>query len=72
MGMAAILLPFKQIVNNLSTEDPMWNLVEIVQADSEKFKELTILYTYIAQRQRQTAPKTLTVTKQFYFFNQTM
>ena len=40
MGMAAILFngmePFDQIVNILSTEGPMWNLVEIVLAVSEK------------------------------------
>ena len=36
MGMAAILFngaePFKQILNTLSTEGPMWNLVKIAQA----------------------------------------
>ena len=36
MGMAAAILfnvaePFKQIVNTLSTESPMWNLVKIAQ-----------------------------------------
>ena len=55
MGMAAILLndaePFKQIVNVLSTEGPLWNLVTIAQAVSEKktFKNYTILYMYMAQ-----------------------
>ena len=45
MGMAAILFngaeQFEQIVNTLSTESPMRNLVKIVQAISEKktFKE---------------------------------
>ena len=38
--MAAILFngtePFEQIVNILSTEGPMWNLVKIVQVVSEK------------------------------------
>ena len=35
-----------------STEGPMWNLVKIGQAVSEKktFKDYEILYMYIAQR----------------------
>ena len=58
MGMAAILSnsaePFKQIVNTPSTEGPMWNLVKIGQAVSEKkFKHYTILYIYLALGQRQ-------------------
>ena len=63
MGMAAILLngtePFKQIINILSTEGPKWNLVKIAQAVSEKkkFKNYTILYMYIAQRQGQITPR---------------
>ena len=71
--MAAILFngaePFEQIVNILSTESPMWNLVKTVQAVSEKktFKDFTIFYMYRAQRQGQIAPKTLTVAKQFYY-----
>ena len=50
MATAAILVnsaePFKRIVNILSTEGPMWNLVKTVQAVSEKkiFKDFTILY----------------------------
>ena len=40
MGMAAILIndaePFEQIVNTLSTESPMWNLVKIAQTVLEK------------------------------------
>ena len=50
MGMAAILFnggePFEQIVDILSTEGPMWNLVKAVQTVSEKktFKDFTILY----------------------------
>ena len=40
MGMAATLFngvePLEQIANTLSTESPMWNLVEIAQAVSEK------------------------------------
>ena len=40
MGMATILFnsaePLKQIVNTPSTEGPMWNLVIIGQAISEK------------------------------------
>ena len=42
MSMAAILFngvePFKQIVNTLSTEGPMWNLVKIAPAVSEMSK----------------------------------
>ena len=56
MGMTAILFngvePFEQIVNTLSTEGPMWNLVEIAQASNfreEDIKNNTILYMYIAQ-----------------------
>ena len=40
MDMAAILFngaePFKQMVNILSTEGSIWNLVKIAQAISEK------------------------------------
>ena len=40
MGIAAILFngaePFEQCVNTLSTESPMWNLVKIARAVSEK------------------------------------
>ena len=52
MGMGAIVLngtePFEQIGNTLSTDGPMWNLVKIAQAISEKmiFKS-TQLYTNI-------------------------
>ena len=54
MGMAAILFngaePFEQIVNIPSTESPMWNLVKIGPAVSEKmFKDFMILYMYTAQ-----------------------
>ena len=66
--------PFEQIVNILSTESTMWNLVKTVKAASEKktFKDFTILYTYMAKGQGQIAPKTLTVAKQFYYFNHTL
>ena len=77
--MAAILFsdaePFEQIINILSTEGPMWNLVKIVQAVSEKktFKDFTILYMYITQGQGQITPKILTVAnEQFYFFSHTL
>ena len=58
MDMAVILFncaePFKQIGNTLLTEGPMWNLVKIAQAVSEKtFKNYQFLYTYIAQWQGQ-------------------
>ena len=45
--------PFEQIVNIPLTEGPMWNLVKIGQAVSEKetFKAYTIFYMYIAQMQ---------------------
>ena len=54
MGMAAILFdnaePFEQIDNTLLTEGPMWNLMKIGQAVSQKktFKDHEI-YMYIAQ-----------------------
>ena len=49
MGMAAILFngtePFEQIVNTLSTEGPIWNLVKIAQAVARmKLKNYAILY----------------------------
>ena len=59
MGMAAVLFngaePFEQIGNTLSTEGPMWYLVKIAHAVSEKqtFKNYTILYMYIALGQGQ-------------------
>ena len=61
--MAAVLLndaePFEQIVNTLSTEGPVWNLVKNAHAVSEKetFKNYTILYMYIAQGQGQVIPR---------------
>ena len=40
MGLTTILFngaePFEQIANTHSTEDPMWSLVKIAQAVSEK------------------------------------
>ena len=62
MDMAAILFngtePFEQIGNTLSTEGPMYNLVKIAQAVSEKtFKNYTILYINIAQGQEQITPR---------------
>ena len=43
--------PFEQIVNIPSTEGPMWNLMKIGQAISEKtFKDFMILYLYIAKK----------------------
>ena len=50
MGIAAILFngtgPYDSIVNILSTEGSMWNLVKIFQEVTEKktFKDFTILY----------------------------
>ena len=52
MGMATILFngaePFKQIVNILSKEGPMWNMEKIAQAVSEKkiFKDNSFLQVY--------------------------
>ena len=56
MGMAAILFnsaeQFEEIFNPLSTKDPLWNLVKIAQAGSEKKTlKYAIQYMYIAQRQ---------------------
>ena len=70
MGMAAILFngaePFDQIVNILSTEGPMWNLVYIVHAVSEKktFKDFTIL-TRVVRRQRSSPERADRIRKQF-------
>ena len=78
MGMAAISFnctePLEHIINILSTESPMWNLVKTVQAVSEQqaFKDFTILYMYIAQGQGQIAPKILTVAERFYYFKYTL
>ena len=78
MGMVAILYNgaklFDQIVNILSPEGPVGNLMKIVQEVSEKetFKDFRILYMYIAEGQGQITPKILTVSKQFYFFNHTL
>ena len=61
MGMAAILVngaePFEQIVNNISTEGPMWNLVKIAQAVLKTLKQYAISYMYIAQGQGQIIPR---------------
>ena len=58
MGMTVILFAnaerFEQIDNTPSTEGPMWNLLKIGQAVSEKtFKDDKILYMYMAQGQEQ-------------------
>ena len=59
MGKVAILFngaaTFEEIVNTISTEGTMWNLVKIGEAVSEKntFKDYMILYKYIAKRQGQ-------------------
>ena len=63
MGMAAILFngaePFVQIVNTLSTEGPMWNLVKIAQTVSEKktYKNYIILYMYLSSGAKADNPK---------------
>ena len=62
MSMAAILFygvePFEKVIETLSTKGPMWNLVKIAQAGSEKtFKKYTILYMYVAQGQGQVTPR---------------
>ena len=55
MGMVDILFndaeQFEQTDNTPSTESPVWNLVKIGQAVSEKktFKDYDILYMCIAQ-----------------------
>ena len=57
MGMTTNLVsgvePFVQIVNNLSTESSMWNLVKIANLEMKTFKNNTILYMYITQGQGQ-------------------
>ena len=76
MGMADILLygaePFEQIGKTLLKEDPMWNLIEIAQALSEKktFKNYTILYMYIAPWQGQTTLRGQNVN--YNYFNLTL
>ena len=62
------------IVNILSTEGPMWNLLKIVQAILVKktFKDFMVLYMYGAQEQGQITPEILMMAKQFYYFNQTL
>ena len=60
MGITAILFdgaePLEQIGITFLTEGPMWNLVKIAQAVSEK-KTFKITCVYIAQRQRQITPR---------------
>ena len=73
MGIAAILLNGAKFWTNCQysldrrpyVNYGMWNLVEIVQAVSEKktVKGFKILYMYIAQGQGQIAPKIFTVAK---------
>ena len=59
MGIAVILFngtePFDQIIIILSTEDPMWNLMKVIQEVWEKktLKDFTFLYMFIAQGQGQ-------------------
>ena len=65
----------EQIVNIPSTEDPMWNLMKIDQAVSEKrrFKDYVSLYMYIAQGQGQTlGDKILIVTIGVCYFDHTL
>ena len=78
MDMAAIMLNgaklFYQIVNILSPEGPMRNLMKIVPEASEKktFKDFTIIYIFITPGQGKIIPKILTVSEPFYFFNHTL
>ena len=79
MGMAAILFnnaePFEQIDNTPSTEGPMWNLVKIGQAVSEKmFKDYEILFMIIAQGQGQFTPgdRILMITERVCYFDHTL
>ena len=80
MGMVAILFydaePFQQTDNMPSTEGPMWNLVQVCRAVSEKktFKEFEILYMYIAMEQGQIilGNKSLVITERVRYFDQTL
>ena len=80
MGMVDILFsdaePFEQIDNTISTKSPVWNLVKIGQAVSEKktFKDYDILYMYIAQGQGQITPgdRIFVVTKSVCYFDNTL
>ena len=67
MGIAAILFndagQFEQVINASSTEGPIWNLVKIGRAVSERerekkkdVKKLHIFYMYIAKGQGQISP----------------
>ena len=51
MGTAAILFngmeSFEQIINTFSTEGPMWNLVKIGLAVSERHLKITQFYMYV-------------------------
>ena len=79
MGMVDILFNdaelFEQIDTPL-TESPVWNLVKIGQAVSEKktFKDYDILYMYIAQGQGQitSGDKIFVVTKSVCYFDHTL
>ena len=66
-------LLFKQIVNTLSTEGCMWNVVKITLAISEKtFKNYTILYMYIGRKADNPQGKKQIISKKFYYFNHTL
>ena len=64
-----------KLIIPLSTESPMWNLMKIGQAVSEKklFKDYDILFMYIAQGQGQiTSGDTIfVVTKSVCYFDLT-
>ena len=79
MGVAATLFNcaklFELIDNIPSTEGPMWNLVKIRRAVSEKtFKDYMILYMCIALGQGHITPvdKSLIVTKRVSCFDHTL
>ena len=68
--------PFSKLIISSSTESPMWNLVKIGQAVSEKkkFKDYDILYMYIAQGQGQITPGDIcfVITTSVYYFDHTL
>ena len=80
MGMVAILFndaePFEQIDITPWTEGPMWNLVKIGHAVSEKktFKDYKILYLNIAQGQGHITLgyKIVIVTERVCYFDHTL
>ena len=67
---------FEQIVNNLSTKDPMWNLVKLLKRFQKRMhlniKQFVHVYSPGAKTDNTQGTKILIVTKTFFYFNHTL